>query len=75
MSIPLLSVALATLMALFRDPRLSQNVSQDALALLIREAGKALLDPRLAMSSNHQSQLDESTSSQMVRAINKVTAQ
>lgn len=74
MSIPLLSVALATLMALFRDPRLSRNVSQGALALLIREAGKALLDPRLAMSS-HQSQLDESTSSQMVRAINKVRAQ
>jgi hypothetical protein len=66
MSIPLLSVALATLMALFRDPKLSRNVS--------REAGKALLDPRLAMSS-HQSQLDESTSSQMVRAINKVRAQ
>jgi hypothetical protein len=74
MSIPLLSVALATLMALFRDTRLSQNVTQDSLALLIREAGKALLDPRLAMSSHHAmaSQLDESTSSQMVRAINKV---
>jgi hypothetical protein len=74
MSIPLLSVALATLMALFRDPRLSHNVTQDVLALLIREAGKALLDPRLAMSSHHESQLDESTSSQMVRAINKASA-
>jgi len=74
MSIPLLSVALATLMALFRDTGLSQKVTQDALALLIREAGKALLDPRLAMSSHHAatSQLDEATSSQMVRAINKV---
>lgn len=75
MSIPLLSVALATLMALFRDNGLSQNVTQDALALLIREAGKALLDPRLAMSSQHASQLDESTSSQMVRAINKLAVQ
>ena len=75
MSIPLLSVALATLMALFRDTGLSRNVTQDALALLMREAGKALLDPRLAMSSHHAmaSQLDESTSSQMVRAINKVS--
>lgn len=72
MSIPLLSVTLAALMALFREPRLSHNVTQDALALLIREAAKALLDPRLAMSSHHESQLDESTSSQMVRAINKV---
>jgi hypothetical protein len=77
MSIPLLSVALATLMALFRDKRLSLNVTQDALALLIREAGKALLDPRLAVSSHHAmtSQLDESTSSQMVRAINKLAVQ
>lgn len=77
MSIPLLSVALATLMALFRDSGLTQNVTQDALALLIREAGKALLDPRLAMSSHQAmaSQLDESTSSQMVRAINKVRLQ
>lgn len=77
MSIPLLSVALATLMALFRDKRLSLNVTQDALALLIREAAKALLDPRLAVSSHHAmtSQLDESTSSQMVRAINKLAVQ
>lgn len=77
MSIPLLSVALATVMALFRDNGLSQNVTQDALALLIREAGKALLDPRLAVSSHHAmtSQLDESTSSQMVRAINKLAVQ
>lgn len=75
MSISLLSVGLATLMALFRDGDFAHAVSQDALALLIRETGKALLDPRLSISTEHTlpSQLDESTSSQMVRAINKVS--
>jgi hypothetical protein len=68
MSIPLLSVCLATLMALFRDHELSANVSQDNLTLLIRETGTALLDTRLSSSSD----LDEATASQMVRAINKV---
>ena len=69
MSIPLLSVCLATLMALFRDPDLSTLVSQDNLTLLIRETGTALLDSRLSSSSD----LDEATGSQMVRAINKVS--
>jgi hypothetical protein len=55
-------------MALFRDPDLSIHVSQDDLTLLIRETGTALLDPRLASTS----ELDEATASQMVRAINKV---
>jgi uncharacterized protein YjgD (DUF1641 family) len=68
-----MSVGLATLMALFRDPDISQNVSQDALTLLFREAGKALLDPRLSLSSQQEIQLDETTSSQMVRAVNKVS--
>lgn len=68
MSIPLLSVCLATLMALFRDPDLAASVSQEELTMLIREAGTALLDSRLAASSD----LDEGTASQMVRAINKV---
>jgi hypothetical protein len=69
LSIPLLSVGLATLMALFRDPDLSIHVSQDDLTLLIRETGTALLDSRLASTS----ELDEATASQMVRAINKVS--
>jgi hypothetical protein len=56
-------------MALFRDPDLSIHVSQDDLTLLIRETGTALLDPRLASTS----ELDEATASQMVRAINKVS--
>ena len=68
MSIPLLSVCLATLMALFRDPDVSTRVSQDDLTLLIRETGAALLDPRLSATS----ELDDATASQMARAINKV---
>ena len=48
---------------------------EDELVSLIRDAGKALLDPRLASSSSgpDSSQLDEATSTQMVRAINKVS--
>jgi len=55
-------------MALFRDSELSQKVSEDDMTLLIRETATALLDSRLSSSS----ELDEATSSQMVRAINKV---
>ena len=74
MSVPLLSVALASLMALFRSETFATRVDQDELTILIREAGKALLDPRLASSSSAEtsSRLDEATSTQMVRAINKV---
>ena len=68
MSIPLLSVCLAALMALFRDPQMSRLVTQDDLALLIRETGSALLDDRLTATS----ELDEATATQMARAINKV---
>jgi hypothetical protein len=67
-SIPLLSVCLATLMALFRDNDFAKNVSQDDLTLLIREAGTALLDSRLTTA-----EMDEATSTQMVRAMNKVS--
>jgi hypothetical protein len=72
MCVPLLSVVLATLMALFRDTDLAKGVSQDALVVLIRETGRCLLDSRLAVSATHVSGLDESTSSQMVRGMNKV---
>lgn len=75
MAVPLLSVVLATLMALFRDGKIATLVSQDDLALLLRETGKCLLDPRLAVSATHASGLDESTSSQMVRGMNKVSQQ
>ena len=73
MCVPLLSVVLATLMALFRDVHLAPFVSQDALIVLIRATGDCLLDSRLAVSATHVSGLDESTSSQMVRGMNKVS--
>jgi hypothetical protein len=61
-------------MALFRSDDLASTVLQDEVTVLIKEAGKALLDPRLASSSSsaYPSKLDEATSTQMVRAINKV---
>lgn len=75
MSVPLLSVNLASLMAIFRSDDLATKVIVDDLTLLIREAGKALLDKRLASSSSASegSKLDDATSTQMVRAINKVS--
>jgi hypothetical protein len=62
-------------MAIFRSDDLATKVVVDDLTLLIREAGKALLDKRLATSSfaSEGSKLDEATSTQMVRAINKVS--
>ena len=71
MSVPLLSVNLASLMAIFRSDDISKAVRVEFLTLLIKEAAKALLDPRLAASSQSNA-LDEATSTQMVRAINKV---
>src|SRR5687767_11026201 len=75
MSVPLLSVNLACLMAIFRSDDFSKQVSEDILSVLIRGAGKALLDPRLANNSPNSNnlRLDEAISAQMVRAINKVS--
>jgi hypothetical protein len=71
--VPLLSVNLACLMAIFRSDVLPHEVMVEDLTILIKEAGKALLDPRLASSpAGDPSKLDEETSTQMVRAINKV---
>ena len=70
MLLPLLSLCLAALMALFRDVEFGPAVSTEELTLLLRETGVALLDPRLSSD-----QLSEETGSQMVRAINKVTTQ
>jgi len=72
MCVPLLSVVLATLMSLFKDMNLVLSVSKDALVVLINETGRCLLDSRLAVTATHVSGLDESTSSQMVRGMNKV---
>lgn len=69
MSIPLLSICLASLMALFRDSEPASLVDEASLTFLIRESGTALLDTKLSSSSS----LDETTASQMVRAINKVS--
>jgi cytoskeleton-associated protein 5 len=71
MSIQLLSVGLATLIALFKDNEIARQVTQDDLMLLIRETATALLDPRLAPGAS--TELDDATSTQMVRAINKTT--
>ena len=67
--LPLLSLCLATLMALFRDAEFALVVSTEELTLLLRETGVALLDSRLSSSDK----LNEETGSQMVRAINKVS--
>lgn len=75
MSVPLLSVNLASLMAIFRSDDLATQVIADDLTILIREAGKALLDRRLASSSSAPEKLDDATSTQMVRAINKLAVQ
>jgi len=66
-SIPLLSVSLATLMALFRFPDVASNVVVDDLTTLIRETATILLDPRFSASSD----LDDATCAQMAKAINK----
>lgn len=68
--LPLLSLCLATLMALFRDGEFAAAVSAEEMTLLLRETGVALLDARLSSSD----QLNEETGSQMVRAINKVSS-
>ena len=71
-SIHILSVTLAALMAIFRDSELSCSVSEKSLTYLIGEAAKALLDPRLGGSSEL---IDASTSTQLVKAINKLAIQ
>jgi hypothetical protein len=68
MLLSLLSLCLATLMAMFREDDLSMLVSAGELTLLIRETGTALLDARLSSSDD----LSEDDRSQMIRAINKV---
>jgi hypothetical protein len=70
--VPLLSVNPASLMAILQSNDLSKAVQVEDWTILIKEAGKALLDPRLA-SLSAGALLDKATNSmQMVRAINKV---
>lgn len=68
----LLSVTLATLMAIFRDPNLAIAVPETSLTQLIREASLALLDSRLASSSFPSNGIDSTTATHLVRAINKL---
>ena len=56
-SIPLLSVSLATLMSLFRFSDVASNVAVDDLTSLIRETATILLHPRFLA----QSALDDAT--------------
>lgn len=72
-SIPLISVSIAGLMAIFIDADLARKVSESAVSVSIRQACSSLLDHRLsATSSSMDFGLDPSTCRKMVKAINKV---
>jgi len=76
LSIPLLSVAIAALMAIFLDKALSDMIPPKVLILVIHRATSGLLDRRLAGNSKRKNQtLDTSTSKKMVKAINKLAIQ
>ena len=64
---PIVSIALASLMALFRDGDAARKLSVEELTLLVRETGTALLDSRLSSE-----ELDEEAGLQMTKAVNKV---
>ena len=73
-SIPLISVSIAGLMAIFIDPVLARRVSESAVSIAIRQACSSLLDHRLsATSASAEYGLDPSTCKKMVKAINKVS--
>jgi len=75
-SIPLISVSIAGLMAIFIDTELSSRVSESALSITIRQASSSLLDHRLsATSASAEYGLDPSTCKKMVKAINKLAIQ
>merc|ERR1740136_50149 len=76
LSIPLLSVAIAALMAIFLDSILSAQIPEKVLVLVIHRATSALLDRRLAGNSKRKDHgLDAATSKKMVKAINKLAIQ
>jgi hypothetical protein len=73
LSIPLLSVGIAALMAIFLDMDLAAHVTQTSLIHVLREASKGLLDPRLnAASPTDFPDLDDATCKKMAKAMNKV---
>ena len=73
-SIPLISVSIAGLMAIFIDRDLASLVSEAAVSIAIRQACSSLLDHRLsATSASGDYGLDPTTCKKMVKAINKVS--
>jgi hypothetical protein len=73
LSVPLLSVSIAGLMAIFLDSSLAAQVNLSSLSVVIYQASASLLDQRLSSSSSTEtSGLDTSTCKKMVKAINKV---
>mmetsp|Transcript_363 Transcript_363/g.549 ORF Transcript_363/g.549 Transcript_363/m.549 type:complete len:1476 (+) Transcript_363:109-4536(+) len=75
-SIPLISVSIAGLMAIFIDSDLAPRVSESAVSITIRQASSSLLDHRLsATSASAEYGLDPSTCKKMVKAINKLAIQ
>jgi len=74
LSVPLLSVSIAGLMAIFLDAKFASNVTPQSLSLVIYQGTASLLDKRLSATATQESSgLDSSTSKKMVKAINKVS--
>lgn len=75
-SIPLISVSIAGLMAIFIDRDLASLVSESAVSMAIRQACSSLLDHRLSATSvSSDYGLDPTTCKKMVKAINKLAIQ
>lgn len=75
LSVPLLSVSIAGLMAIFLDGKLACQVNPQSLSLVIYQGTASLLDRRLSATATQEiSGLDSSTLKKMVKAINKVRA-
>jgi hypothetical protein len=73
LSVPLLSVSIAGLMAIFLDAKFASQISVKSLTAVIYYSTAALLDKRLSATATPESYgLDSSTSKKMVKAINKV---
>lgn len=66
--LPLLSLCLALLMALFKDTDTASKVSSQTLSNLIRHVAIALLDKRFSSAE----ELSKTAGEQMGRALNKV---
>lgn len=73
LSVPLLSVSIAGLMAIFLDAQLAFQVTPQSLSLVIYQGTASLLDKRLSATATQESSgFDSSTSKKLVKAINKV---